>query len=160
MHLGYYAYGRDRSTERVVEPWQLFAEGGQWYLAGWCHQAGGERLFRVDRMRSARLREVTFDPPAEAAAPGVYHPAPDDPRIVLELAPRRAGCSSSTPRGGQVLPDGWTRVRLPVSAVPWLERLVVRLGPAVRVGRPLEVDRSAPARARPLHRGRGAQRLS
>jgi proteasome accessory factor C len=134
VELGYYAYGRDRSTERVVEPWQLFADGGQWYLSAWCHQAGGQRLFRVDRVRDARLGEARFEPPAELPPLGVYHPRPEDPRIVLELAPQAAWVLEQY-HHEEVRPtdDGWTRVRLPVSAVPWLERLLVRLGPDARV---------------------------
>ena len=66
-----------------------------------------------------------------------------------------------------MLPAGWRRVRLPVSAGPWLERLVLRLGPAPSGWsrpnlrwRSTWVDRAA---ARVLARYtvvRGAQRLS
>ena len=79
----------------TVDPYRVFADQGEWYLAGYCHLAEGDRLFRVDRIRSARLEDATFDPPPEAKAgpPRVYHPAPDDPRVVLELSPGgRLGC--------------------------------------------------------------------
>ena len=53
------------------------------------------------------------------------------------------------------LADGWRRVRLPVSAAPWLERLLLRLGPAVRVvaaEEPLGVDLGRSAARRVLAR--------
>jgi proteasome accessory factor C len=156
IDLGYYAYGRDRSTERIVEPWQLFAEGGQWYLSAWCQQAGGERLFRVDRVREAHLREATFEPPAELPPLGVYHPAPGDPRIVVDLAPSATWVLEQYQHeDAAATDDGWTRVRLAVSAVPWLERLLVRLGPAARVvavDPPLHADLAARVAERVLAR--------
>lgn len=158
VHLDYYAYGRDRRTERSVDPWQLFADGGEWYLSGYCHLAGDERLFRVDRIHSARAEDATFDPPPEARAvpPRVYHPAPDDPRVVLELSPA-AGWVLEQYDHDEVssTADGWQRVRLPVSAGPWLERLLLRLGPAVRLvaaDPPLDVELGRLAAARVLAR--------
>ena len=162
VRLDYYAYGRDRRTERSVDPWQLFADGGEWYLSGHCHLAGGERLFRVDRIRSARLEEVTFEPPAILAPPDVYHPGPDDPRVVLELSVAAAWVLEQYAHEDvEPLADGWRRVRLPVSVAPWLERLLLRLGPAVRVVAaegPLGVDlgRSAARRVLARYELRGA----
>jgi len=158
VHLDYYAYGRDRRTERSVDPWQLFADGGEWYLSGHCHLAGGERLFRVDRIRSARLEDVSFDPPPEAKVgpPRVYHPAPDDPRVVLALSPAAGWVLEQYAHDEvEALPGGWRRVRLPISAGPWLERLVLRLGPAVRLvsaEAPLDVGLGRSAAARVLAR--------
>ena len=98
VRLDYYAYGRDRRTERSVDPWQVFADGGEWYLSGHCHLAGGERLFRVDRIRSARLEEVTFEPPADPRAAGRVPPRPRRPPRSCWSSPRpRPGCWSSTP---------------------------------------------------------------
>jgi proteasome accessory factor C len=134
VHLDYYAYGRDARTERSVDPWQLFADGGEWYLSGYCHLANAERLFRVDRISAACLEEATFEPPAAPVPAGVYHPSPDDPRVTLDLAPGAEWVLDQYAHDEVVpLADGWIRVRLPVSAAPWLERLLLRLGAAARV---------------------------
>ncbi|MGH2768574.1 MAG: WYL domain-containing protein, partial [Actinomycetota bacterium] len=34
LHILYYAYSKQETTERDVDPWALFASGGRWYLVG------------------------------------------------------------------------------------------------------------------------------
>ena len=61
---------------RLVDPWRLSYRRGQWYLAGFDHGRGEERLFRLDRMegplvgrgRPGRLR------PAAGASGGPAAP--------------------------------------------------------------------------------------
>src|SRR5690606_30772775 len=65
VHLDYYSYGRDERTERDVDPYLLHGEDGSLYLLGHCHQAGGVRRFRLDRIASATLLDESFDPPAD-----------------------------------------------------------------------------------------------
>src|SRR3954447_22656959 len=96
VELDYYSFGRDEWTTRTVDPWRVFNAAGQWYLAGHCHRAGAERLFRVDRVRAATALDTTFTPPAPTrsplagADPPVFSPNPDDPVVVLELMPEAA----------------------------------------------------------------------
>jgi predicted DNA-binding transcriptional regulator YafY len=40
-------------SQRLVEPVALLGGGRLWYLVGWCRLRGGEREFRLDRMRHA-----------------------------------------------------------------------------------------------------------
>mgnify|MGYP001261941196 CR=1 FL=1 len=49
-----YVDAADRTTERTVEPWQLVTGDEHSYLQAWCHSAGGERLFRLDRVLAAQ----------------------------------------------------------------------------------------------------------
>lgn len=134
VRLHYYAYGRDEHTERTVDPYRVHADEGAWYLLGHCHLAGGERLFRVDRISTATLLEDTFAAPPERPAGDVFNPAPDDPRVVLELEPGAAWVADQYPtEARQELLGGGLRVTLAVAAEPWLERLLVRLGNDVRV---------------------------
>jgi proteasome accessory factor C len=156
--IDYYAFGRDEWTERVVEPWQLFAEAGQWYLSAWCRRAGGERLFRVDRVRRADLLDEGFTRPSRPAEAGLYHPGASDPRVVLDLAPEAGWVLEQyLHEDVEQLAEGWVRVRLAVSAAPWLERLLLRLGPSARLvaaDPPLGSDLAARAAARVLERYR------
>ena len=101
IDLDYYSFGRDGHSTRVVQPWRVFNASGQWYLAGWCELARGERLFRVDRITRAEITDSTFDPPPgpPSGATDVYHPSPEDSRIVLDLDPP-TGSRSSTPTMG------------------------------------------------------------
>lgn len=41
-----------RGRARRVDPWRLSFRNGHWYLAGHDHDAGEERLFRLDRLES------------------------------------------------------------------------------------------------------------
>ena len=138
VELDYYGFGRDERTTRRVDPSVVYSAQGQWYVAGHCHLAGAERLFRVDRIEAARLLDETFSPShvgaakpagADQARP-VYAPAPEDPRVVLDLAPESFWVAEQYPvEQVTQLPGGRQRVTLRVSGPAWLERLMLRLGP-------------------------------
>lgn len=134
VEIEYYSFGRDAWTRRVVDPHQVYSAAGQWYVAAWCHSATADRIFRVDRMRSARVLDTTFAPRPAAASPPVFSPRPDDPVVVIELPPAARWVAEEYPvEGVEELDGGWRRVRLRVSERAWLERLLLRLGPESRV---------------------------
>ena len=130
VDIDYYSYGRDRSSRRVVQPWRVFNAAGEWYLSGWCEQAAGERLFRVDRIRSLRVLDDGFDPPvAEPGPTALFHPGPGTGAVVLDLAPGARWIAEQYPNEGvEGRPEGGVRVRLPVAERAWLERLLLRAG--------------------------------
>jgi proteasome accessory factor C len=157
LELDYYSFGRDGHSRRVVQPWRLFNANGQWYLAAWCERAVDQRLFRVDRISRAELLAEGFDRPAGAAGgpTDVYHPAPEDPVVVLDLERAAHWIAEQYPNEGvEVRPDSVLRVRLRASQPAWLARVLLRGGPDVRV---VEGDASAgvDAAARLLDRYRG-----
>lgn len=157
VELEYYSFGRDRWSQRVVDPYAVFSAGGQWYVAGWCHAVDDERLFRVDRVRRARVLESTFDPPASPPDFAVYRPRPEDQRVTLELEPAGRWVVDQYPAESvEDLGGGRSRVTLAVSEQAWLERLLLRLGPAARVvGGDAAVGRAAAYRLRRRYRRRG-----
>ena len=133
LSISYYSYGRDVSTDREVDPLRLVSREGRWYLLAHCLTAEGERLFRVDRIRAAEV----LDTPAEA------HPGPDDvvpgphggERTVELVTGSDARWVADTYPTDEVeeLADGRLRIVLPVTTVPWLERLLLRLDPSTEV---------------------------
>lgn len=134
VRLAYYSYGRDSHTVRVVDPFRVSVEAGQWYLVAYCHLVDAERLFRVDRIERAELLDRSFVPPPVPPMLTTYTPARDDPRVTLELDPTARWVVDQYPIEELVaLDDGRVRATLAVSAVGWLERLLVRLGPAAKV---------------------------
>jgi proteasome accessory factor C len=134
VEIDYYSFGRDSWGRRVVDPLNVFSAGGQWYLSAWCHSVDDERLFRVDRVRAARLLDSTFDSPSTRRDFAVYRPRPEDPRITLELEPPGRWMIDQYPvEMVEELAGGRARVTLAVSERAWLERLLLRLGPAARV---------------------------
>jgi proteasome accessory factor C len=136
IEIDYYSFGRDEHSTRVVRPWRVFNAAGQWYLDGWCESVDAERLFRVDRITRADVLESFFEPPNRppAGTTSVYHPAPDDPRVVLDLDPPARWIAEQYPNDGvEVRPGPVLRVALRTSERPWLERVLLRAGPDARV---------------------------
>jgi proteasome accessory factor C len=135
VRIDYYSYGRDQRSERVIEPRRFFADEGNWYVAGYCHLATADRVFRVDRIRSATLLDDTFPEPTDGSAlAATFAPGDDDPRVVLDIAPDARWVVDQYPHDAvEARDDGSVRVTLPVTARPWLERLLLRLGPAAMV---------------------------
>ncbi|HEV3227611.1 MAG TPA: WYL domain-containing protein, partial [Acidimicrobiales bacterium] len=134
VRVDYYVHGRDERTTRDVDPYRVYADHGQWYFVGFDHLRDEERLFRVDRVVSVEPLDETFVPPDEQRSLGLFEARDDDPRVVLELD-RDAGWVVEVYPVERVEagPNGTLRATLAISAQPWLERLLLRLGPRARV---------------------------
>ena len=133
VEIDHYAEDRDERLVRVVDPWLVTSSSGRWYLVGHDHLRQAERSFRIDRIVAARPVAGTARPrPADLQlAPG---PAEDAPRVVLELDAAGAWVAETCPVDQvEDLGDGRRRVTIAVNATPWLERLLLRLGPACRL---------------------------
>lgn len=157
LRLDYYTYGRDARTERDVDPYLLHAQDGALYLLAHCHRAGGQRMFRVDRIARADLLDDPVAPLTEPLQTELFRADDGDPRVVLELPPSGAWVRDTYPvESAEVHPDGSSTVTLAVSAAPWLERLLVNLGPEAKVvdGPPDLLDGARRAAARILARYR------
>ena len=172
--ISYYSASTDRVTEREIAPLRLFASEGHWYVDAWCRTAGDLRRFRVDRIRSAETVEGEFPPEADLPSDPVPGPAdvPPDPdprrdrdldpfvpgpesrRVRLSLDPATAWLVESVPATGPPTTVGdRIEIELFAGGDAWLERLLLRLGPAVRVIDPPEYRTlAAGAAARVLRR--------
>jgi proteasome accessory factor C len=138
LEIDYYSFARDEMTTRVVDPLRVFHALGAWYLAAYCHRAEGERLFRVDRVRAVRSTGEPAPPHPSAGDDDlvdlVYRPDPSDPRVRLRLRPDAAWVAESLPtEDAKPRADGGWDVVLAVSGAAFLERLLLRLGPAATV---------------------------
>ena len=51
VRCGYYAIGRDKEEERVIEPYGLMLSWGHWYCVASSRERNALRVFRVDRMK-------------------------------------------------------------------------------------------------------------
>ncbi len=51
----YYAIGRDKEEERIIEPYGLMLAWGHWYCIARAPERQAIRVFRLDRMRTAAL---------------------------------------------------------------------------------------------------------
>ena len=141
VEIDYYTFGRDELTTRRIDPRAVFAAAGQWYVDAFCHRAGDDRLFRVDRVRGVRTTGEHFDPAAGGGVSGaVFNPRPSDRRVTLLLNAGAAWVPESYPvESVEEMPDGRLKVVLVASERAWLERLLLRLGLAAEVLDPAEV---------------------
>jgi proteasome accessory factor C len=134
VRIDYYTFGRDERTERTVDPYRLHAEEGALYLFARCELAGGDRLFRVDRISSATLLDETFEPPESIRDAELFRPGESDPRVTLHLSKEAAWVVEQYPvEEATEMANGRLKVTLAIAARPWLERLLLRLGTAARV---------------------------
>ena len=129
VRIDYYTHGRDQSSVRIIEPWLVGMQDGYWYVKGYCRAAEGIRNFRLDRVRSLEVLDEQFTPP-DTIEPLEPFRADGLPRVTLDLGPSSSWVASQYPVD-EVIPldDSRLRVTLAVGAVPWLERLLLRLGP-------------------------------
>ena len=133
VEIDYYSFGRDTHTARVVDPYRVSVRDGHWYVVAWCHLADAERVFRVDRIASVSPLDSTFELPDHLPDLG-YAPSDSDLIVTLRLAQTAAWVIEHHPVMEVVnLADGRIDVTLGISALPWLARLLVRLGPEVEV---------------------------
>jgi predicted DNA-binding transcriptional regulator YafY len=56
---------RQQTTERIVDPYALALQWGNWYLAGHCHLRGDLRTFRVDRVQGVEPTGQVFEMPPD-----------------------------------------------------------------------------------------------
>lgn len=134
--IDHYSYARDVWSTREVDPWRVQAVDGRWYLEGHCHSAGGVRVFRVDRISSVEMLDLTFEAPTLDSPLEIFEGTGALPTITLELDPGAAWVATQYPvEATETLPDGRVLVTLAVSARPWLERLLLRLGDEARIMR-------------------------
>ncbi|MGQ7296791.1 helix-turn-helix transcriptional regulator [Quadrisphaera sp. KR29] len=144
LRLHYLVPSRDETTERDVDPMRLLTVDGRWYLEGWCHRAGGVRLFRVDRVVTAAVLDADGTPPPEAVARDVdehlFTPGEDDLVVTLELSGSARWVAERVPlERVEELDDDGLRVVLRTPDDRWLRRLLLPLGGAAVVVDPPEV---------------------
>jgi len=64
VSITYYTFSRDEETRRTVDPYGLTFRRHSWYLVGFCHLRHAERVFRLDRVISAKPTPGRFQRPA------------------------------------------------------------------------------------------------
>ncbi|MGO4257030.1 helix-turn-helix transcriptional regulator [Marmoricola sp. RAF53] len=141
--LDYYVPTRDETTQRVVDPIAVLRRDGRTYLDAWCHLAGGRRLFRVDRIATARMLDTaraTNDLEPRDLAEGLFEAGPDDLEVRLLLAPPMRWFAEYYPvTSATEAAGGALEVTLAVADERWLLRLALRFGNGMTVLAPAEL---------------------
>jgi proteasome accessory factor BC len=140
-------------STRVVEPYTFERALPHWYVHTWDRTSDGERSFRLDRMRSAKLLREKFEP-----------------RVGFEPTRLRGARSARvlyTPeiaryeieRGARKLVGGGAFREIPVGSDEWLESdILSKRGEAI-VLEPEELRTRIAARARELAKELGVERM-
>jgi proteasome accessory factor C len=140
-------------STRLVEPYTFERALPHWYVHTWDRTFDGERSFRLDRMRSAKLLREHFEP-REGFEPS-------------RLRGARSARVLSTPeiaryeieRGARPLVGGSALREIPVGSDEWLESdILSKRGEAI-VLEPAELRSRIAARARELAKELGVERL-
>lgn len=154
LALRYFTATRDETTDRVVDPVQLFVAEGRAYLEAWCRRAEGIRVFRLDRIETA---DVLAEPAAVPGhvhprdlSEGVYAPAPEHLLVDLLLGPSYGWVAEHyAPEADMQTSDG-RQISVRVSDPAWVRALVLGSAGGVRVLSPswlADEVRSTAARA-------------
>ena len=124
---------RQELSERLVDPYALGLQWGNWYLAGHCHLRGALRTFRVDRIQELQSTDETFDVPEGFSArehlqrmagerPDSYH------HIVIRFDPKVSHIVRERQEDWQDLtenPDGSVTLAFDASDLAWPCRWVL-----------------------------------
>jgi proteasome accessory factor C len=148
IDIEYFSAGRGQLTERRVEPWGLIAAAGRWYLVGLDHLSGEDRMFRVERIKSATITDDPAEIPADfdpERYKGAFKAGATGEQITLEISPRAQRWFEEyyPVASKRRLGDGWLRVELVTSGPRWGALLVLRLGEEVRAIEPEEITTEA-----------------
>jgi len=127
-------------TVRRIEPWSVFATLGNWYVAGHCRLAEAERVFRVDRIRSAFSTDDGFDPPDRLPPAEVHYTSGvDDVRATIRLGPAARWVGEYYPVDVLEDTDDGLLVEFSAADPAVAARLLIRLGDHARLEEGAEV---------------------
>ena len=150
--FNYFTMGRGEESERVVNPYALVWNGGQWYLVGHSHERNDVRQFRLSRIQGeikfTSRKERDFEVPATFDATD-YRTRPTwqfgEPvgEADLWVDPSAAWwVERSFERAGEVVErheDGSIVFRTPYAATSWLVGWVLGMNGLVRPIGPSEL---------------------
>ena len=142
IEIAYYSRMKDALTVRVVEPAAIIDVDGLWYLAGFCRFRNARRIFRMDRIKEARLLDESFQMREDFDVSRYVHA---EKWFMPENAPRvEITFGSGTARwarerfGDSVVrknPDGSLVCELPLTDPTWLADILAEFeGDAVARG--------------------------
>ena len=151
LAIAYQREGAEQPSLRRVEPLQLFADRGVWYLSAWCRKAGAFRTFRIDRVRAVQPTGEHFDPGARGNAEltASAFSAAGLPTARLQFSPGEEFSERDWPGAtvAEELADGSLVADVPYAGTDWIARRVVaRLG-GVEVLAPHDVREAVAALA-------------
>ncbi|MGB2874196.1 MAG: WYL domain-containing protein [Gaiellaceae bacterium] len=153
VEVDYLKEGEEEVSTHLVEPYSLERRLPHWYVHTWDRTREGERSFRLDRMRSARIQRGHFE-----AREGF------DPHEFRDARSARIWYSKKIARwevekGAHALADGSASAEKPVGSADWLVGDILSYRGEAVVLDPPELRRAVAKRAQELQRELGVSRV-
>jgi proteasome accessory factor C len=153
VEIEYWKVGEQTAVRHLVEPYALERQLPHWYVHTWDRTRRGPRSFRLDRMRSARLREQRFRPRSG------FDPARLRGARVARILYSPTVARWEVERGAKPLADGSALAEQRVGSREWLTSEILRYRGEAVVLDPPDLRQSVARRARELLNELGLARL-
>lgn len=129
VRMVYAGASRDVVTERVVDPGEIVRHAGRSYLAAWCREAGAQRTFRLDRVRSVEV----LDEGARAHATATSVAPVEGLTVTLRVSPRSRWLLETLDAVQEAGADDDQVATIVVADPEWVIRLVLGQGGGVEI---------------------------
>jgi proteasome accessory factor BC len=153
VELEYLKEGEEAAATHVVEPYSLERRLPYWYVHTWDRTRDGERSFRLDRMRTAKLSKERFEA-REGFDPGELRGAR---QVVIWYSPEVARWEIE--KGARRLADKSAVTERPVGSEDWLIGEILSFRGEAVVHEPDDLRRRIAERARSLQQELGLSRV-
>jgi proteasome accessory factor BC len=154
VELDYLKEGEETTSEHLVEPYSIERRLPYWYVHTWDRTREGERSFRLDRMRSARLLDEAFEPRPAFEPRGLRDARPVQIWYSPEVARWRLERGTA-----RLLEDGAAVEEVAVGGEEWLIGEILSFRGEAVVREPNELRRRIAQRARELQSELGLTRV-
>jgi predicted DNA-binding transcriptional regulator YafY len=154
VELDYLKEGEEATSEHLVEPYSIERRLPYWYVHTWDQTRDGERSFRLDRMRSARLLDEEFEPRQGFEPRGLRDARPVQIWYSPEVARWRLERGTA-----QRLEDGSASEEVAVGGDEWVIGEILSFRGEAVVREPKELRARIAERARELQKELGLARV-
>ena len=140
-----YSNARGETGERLVYPLKLVFKSMAWYISAYCTDKQDYRVFKLSRLRNAKLAERYFGDLQLSAPPLTIEDSPLPPvTVTLLIHPRQAHRVYDEFDREQItqLDDGTYRVQALMQAEEWMYHYLLTYGPDLEVLEPPQIRRA------------------
>ncbi len=152
VEIVYYTASRGELSTRRLDPYALIQFLGSWYAVGHDDHRNEVRIFKVERIREARLTEERFERPADfradkyARSRMLVGPLGGVARIRFPAALAQVIAEEHPPERVHAQPDGGVELELEYHHPEWVAGWVLSFAGAAQVLGPDEVRAAVAAR--------------
>lgn len=143
--IEYHSAAAAAPSERTIYPYTIVATHGTWFVVAHCTRANAMRLFRADRIATARLADCTFDIPPDLSEVLQLYRKPflgnPEAKLVVRYSARIAPWIAER-EGIPIDSDGSVTVHHPLADEAWAIRHVLQYADEAEVLAPPHIRRA------------------